>query len=302
MARVLLIFNPLAARADSTLVRGVTRQIAADGWEVEVAGIAKPGDAKVFAAEAVRAGIDVIAVYGGDGTTMQAVEAMVGTDVVLGIIPGGTGNLLAGNLRLPRHPAEAARVIPRGVPRRIDLGRVEAQGTVRYFAVACGAGLDAEVMASTTAEAKRVWGMGAYVARIAQALRELQDDRYRVTVDGMTHEMRAVTVLVANCGEIVPPFLRLRHGITLDDGLLDVVALQADGVMQGANVVSRLLLGLTEHSPLIHFLRGRKITVESDPTRPVELDGEPGGHTPFTAEVMPGAIRVMTLEENGRTG
>ncbi len=299
MSRVLVIFNPAAARADPMQVRAIDRVLRGEGWDVEVAGTSKPGDAKTIAQQGIDDGVDVIAVYGGDGTTMQAVEAIVGTDTPLGLIPGGTGNLLAGNMRLPRDPVEAARVISSGTLRRIDLGRMERPEGARYFAVACGAGLDAEVMAGTSGKAKRMWGMAAYVVRIAHALRNLQGDRYRVTVDGEVTEMEALTVLVANCGEIVPPFLRLRHGITFDDGLLDVVLLHADGVLQGVRVVGRLLAGLTEGTDLIRFARGRHVTVESDPIRPVELDGEPGGQTPFTVRVVPGAVSILVPHYGG---
>ena len=108
--------------------------------------------------------VDVVAVFGGDGTTMQAAAALVGTDVALGVIPGGTGNLLAGNLRIPASPARAARALVTARPRPFDLGRMERPGGAQYFAVACGAGYDARVMAGTLSEHKRRWGMAAYVA------------------------------------------------------------------------------------------------------------------------------------------
>jgi diacylglycerol kinase family enzyme len=266
---------------------------------VELVETRKEGGAHVLAHQGVETGADVVAVYGGDGTLMQTVPAIVGTGTPIALIPGGTGNLVAGNLRIPRDPMEAARLITHGTPRLIDLGRLQLSNRERYFAVACGAGLDAEVMASTTAEAKRAFGLGAYVARIYQGLQELKGDHYRVTVDGEVIEMDAVTVIVANCGEFVPPFLRLGHGITFDDGLLDVVLLDADGVLQGVGVLSRLLLGLTD-SPAMRFARGEHIVVESEPIRQVELDGEAaGGDTPFTASIVPKAIEIMVPGPDG---
>jgi diacylglycerol kinase family enzyme len=162
-----------------------------------------------------------------------------------------------------------------------------------YFAVACGAGLDAELMAGTTAAAKRRWGMGAYVATTVQALAHLNVVRYRITVDGEVIEPEGVMALVANCRELIPPFLPLGDAISLDDGVLDVVVLNAANVLQGANVVGRLLTGFAASSELISYARGRNITVETDAPLPVQLDGEPGGVTPFTAEIMPGALHVI---------
>ena len=303
MARVLLLVNPAAARHDQLMLRAIRRYLSTSGWHVELAETREEGDAQALAQQGIETGVDVVAVYGGDGTLMQTVPSIVGTSTPVALIPGGTGNLVAGNLRIPRDPMEAAKVITHGAPRPIDLGRLRLADRERYFAVACGAGLDAEVMASTTAEAKRAFGIGAYAARIYQGLQELKGDHYRVTVDGKVIEMAAVTVIVANCGEIVPPFLRLGHGITFDDGLLDVVLLHADGVLQGVGVLSRLLLGLTD-SPAIQFARGEHIVVESDPIRQVELDGEPaGGDTPFTAVIAPQAIEIMVpATTTDRTG
>ncbi len=293
MARVLLLVNPAAARHDDLFLRAIRRYLSTSGWHVELVETRAEGDAQVLARQGVETGVDVVAVYGGDGTLMQTVPAIVGTSTPIALIPGGTGNLVAGNLRIPRDPMEAAKVITHGEPRAIDLGLLRLADRERYFAVACGAGLDAEVMASTTAEAKRAFGVGAYAARIYQALQELKGDHYRVTIDGDVIEMDAVTVIVANCGEFVPPFLKLGHGIMFDDGLLDVVLLHADGVLQGVSVLTRLLLGLTD-SPGMRFARGEHIVVESDPIRQVELDGEPaGGDTPFTASIVPKAIEIM---------
>ncbi len=293
MPRVFLIVNPAAARHDQLFLRAIRRYLTTAGWEVELAGTARAGDARILAKHGVEQNADVIAVYGGDGTLMQAVPSIVGTDVPIALIPGGTGNLVAGNLRIPRDPMEAAKVVTHGTPRSIDLGRVQIADRTRYFAVACSAGLTARVMASVSGEAKRAFGIGAYMAEIYHALQELRGDQFRVTIDGDVIEMEAIALLVANCGEMVPPFLKIGHDIKFDDGWLDVVFLHAEGVLQGVEVLTRLILNRIE-SPLIRFARGRHITVESEPVRAVELDGEPeGGETPFTVDVAPLAVQIM---------
>jgi diacylglycerol kinase family enzyme len=134
------------------------RVLRAAGWSAEVLATGGPGDARTLAEYGMKQGVDVIAVFGGDGTTMQAAAALVGTDIGLGIIPGGTGNLLAGNLRIPASPERAARALVSGRPRPFDLGRMERPAGPQYFAVACGAGYDARVMAGTLSEHKRRCG------------------------------------------------------------------------------------------------------------------------------------------------
>jgi diacylglycerol kinase (ATP) len=290
MSRALLITNPAAARTQQRAVEAVMRTLRGAGWDAEVLATGGPGDAKRLAEYGVKEGVDVVAVFGGDGTTMQAAAALVGTDVSLGIIPGGTGNLLAGNLRIPASPARAARALVAGKPTPFDLGRMERPGGVQYFAVACGAGLDARVMAGTLSEHKRRWGMAAYVATTLRLVGDIKSTMHVITIDGVEYDAHAAMVLVANCGEVIPPLVRLRPGIRPDDGLLDVVVVQANGFSQSVRAVWDLLRSA---DTLVGFASGREIRVESDPVQPVQLDGEGGGVTPFTATVVPGAIRIM---------
>src|SRR5256714_6579410 len=142
MTRALLITNPAAARTDARAVTAIRDTLRRGGWSVDVLATTRPGDARRFAAEARTHGFDVLVGYGGDGTAMQIAAGAVGSGIPLGIVPGGTGNLLVGNLRLPRDPAAAARVILTGRTAAIALGSVERPDRTHYFAVCAGPGLD----------------------------------------------------------------------------------------------------------------------------------------------------------------
>lgn len=296
MARALLITNPAAARTQQSAVQAVMKVLKGAGWSAEVLATGGPGDARTIAEYGVKEGVDVVAVFGGDGTTMQAASALVGTDVGLGVIPGGTGNLLAGNLRIPASPERAARALVSGKPRRFDLGRMDRPGGAQYFAVACGAGYDARVMAGTLSEHKRRWGMAAYVATTLRLITDIRSTSHLITIDGVEYDAEAAMVLVANCGEVIPPLVRLRPGIRPDDGLLDVVVMRANSFGQSVRAVWDLLRDAPNaegEETFVGYARGREIRVETNPVQPVQLDGEPGGETPFTVTVVPGAIRIM---------
>jgi diacylglycerol kinase (ATP) len=302
MPRVLVITNPAAARTRPQSVDAVMRTIDAAGWQAELAATTGPGDARQLAADGVAQGMDVVAVFGGDGTTMQAAAALVGTEVSLGVIPGGTGNLLAGNLRIPTAPARAARALVGARPRPFDLGQMERPDGLHYFAVACGAGYDARVMAGTRSAQKQRWGMGAYVATTLRLIGEIRSTDHIITIDGVEYDANAAMVLVANCGEVIPPYIRLGAGIRPDDGLLDVIVVRANSLTQSVRAVWDLL----RTAPIVEgldtnvgYARGREIRVESHPVHPVQLDGEPGGETPFTATVVPHAINIMVPEGSG---
>jgi YegS/Rv2252/BmrU family lipid kinase len=294
--RVLCIANPAAARTRPRSVDAIMRTFDAAGWNAELAATTGPGDARRLAAEGVAGGVEVVAVFGGDGTTMQAAAALVGTDVSLGVIPGGTGNLLAGNLRIPSSPARAVQALVRGRPRRLDLGRIQRLDGLHYFAVACGAGYDALVMAGTATEVKRRWGMGAYVATTLRLISQIRSTAHLITIDGVEYDANAAMVLVANCGEVIPPWVRLGAGIRPDDGLLDVIVVRANGFGQSVRAVWDLLRAAPEvegFDTYVGYARGHEIRVETLPAQPVQLDGEPGGETPFTATVVPGAISIL---------
>jgi diacylglycerol kinase (ATP) len=298
VARALLITNPVAARTNDSTPRRLARSLEQGGWSLDVATTTGPGDARELARQAVESGVDVVAVFGGDGTSMQAAAALVGTEVPLALIAGGTGNLLAGNLRIPAAPDRAAQVLMKGRPRRIDLGRVILPDGVHYFGVACGAGVDALVMGSTAAADKRRWGIGAYWATTFRVLPGLRSTPCRITVDGEPFDVRAALILIMNCGEMVPPLIRVRPEIAPDDGFLDLVAVTADTTWEGIRGLCRVVIDgrrtLIRETSYLRYARGTRFTVEPSDPLPVQFDGDPVGVTPFTAEVVPGALTVMT--------
>lgn len=295
MTRALLITNPAAARTDARAVTAIRETLRGGGWTVDVQATARPGDARRFAQAARDDGIDVLVCYGGDGTAMQAAAGVVGSDIPLGIVPGGAGNLLAGNLRLPRAPTAAARLLLHARPMPIDLGAVERGSLVQYFAVCSGAGFDARLMADTPGPAKRRWKMGAYIARALVALPSVRSTLHRVTVDGVTHERRAAMVLIVNCAELLPPFLRLHHAIEPNDGWLDVMTLDAEGTLESLLAFWEVLRSSSTAGRRLWFARGRTVRVETleGEQRPVQLDGEVCGSTPFEARLIPGALSVL---------
>lgn len=298
MARALLITNPVAARTNESTPRRVARYLSQAGWQLDIAVTTGPSDARVLARQGIESGVDVIGVFAGDGTTMQAAASLIGTEVPLALIPGGTGNLLAGNLRIPANPARAARVLMSGRPRRIDLGKVVLPDGEHHFGVACGAGVDAEVMGVTAAVDKRRWGIGAYWASTFRVLPGLRSTACRITVDGEAFELRAALVLIMNCGELIPPVIRIRPEIAPDDGILDLVAITADSTWEGIRGLCRVVFDgrreVIRTTPYIRYARGTHFTIEPAEALPVQFDGDPVGVTPFTAEVVPRSLIVMT--------
>ena len=120
-----------------------------------------------------------------------------------------------------------------------------------------------------------------------------------MTVDGVARDLPAALVLVANCGELVPPFVRLRDDIAPDDGWLDVLVLRAEGAIESLRAFAELLRRPTNGARWLWFGRGRQVRVDvlEGPSRPMQLDGELWGNTPFEARLLPAALNVLVDPE-----
>ena len=218
---------------------------------------------------------------------------IAGTGRPIGLIPTGTGNRLADNLHIPWGPEAAADMILAMRPRAIDIGRIVAPEVTRYFAVAGGCGFDAEVMFRTTTSAKRTWGSGAYVATAIRMAMAMPRAQVRVDVDGVAVEREAVMVLLANCGTILPIGHKFGAHIVEDDGLLDVILLNAHSFLGAGRIAWALALGDSSRHPGFEFRRGRVVKISSEPGMAAQADGELCGRTPLTAELLVGGLTVL---------
>jgi diacylglycerol kinase family enzyme len=135
--------------------------------------------------------------------------------------------------------------------------------------------------------------MAAYVAQGWSTLGSVKSVPTRVTVDDQVIEGGAASVLVANCAEFIPPFVKFRKGVAIDDGLFDVVILTAEGLFESMGVVLEWITG-DDGSTRVRYARGQIVSVEMAPDQAAQIDGEPAGRTPFTAELLPGALTVLT--------
>ncbi len=293
MSEALIITNPAAARAMGRGLAAARRRLEGGGLRVTVATSAATGEGERLAREAATRGVDVVIAHGGDGTVMDVAGGLVGSGRPLGVLPGGTGNVLAGTLGVGRSCVAAADTIRRGATRTIDLGRLTTAAGTRYFAVNCAAGFAARLMAETAQHHKRRFGIAAYAARALVMALDLVRAAARVEVDGQVHAGRAVTVIVANCGHIIPGVLPLSQDIRPDDGVLNVAVLDADSTAAALRVVWRLLQRRPDADRGIVFLQGRQVRVSCDPPLLVQADGETLGATPMSVELMPGALTVF---------
>lgn len=227
-----------------------------------------------LARAAVAGGARVVISCGGDGTVLECLEELAGSDAALALVALGTSNLLARNLGIPSDPAAAMAIVTEGQRRRIDLGRLhDAGGTDRLFAVAAGIGFDATMIEAAPAGLK---GRLGWVAYLAAALRHLRDPAFPVELvcDGRPLGRRMVrSVLVANVGRL-PAGLTLAPDAVPDDGLLDVVVLSPRRLRDWLGLGIGLLRG-QRHARGVEHLRAAAVSVTARSPQPREIDGDP---------------------------
>lgn len=260
------------------------------------AGVADPGwyevkksrQAPKRAKAAVKAGAELLLVWGGDGTVQRCIDAVAGTGVTVGIIPAGTANLLATNLGIPHDLAQALDVALGGRNRRLDLGRVNGE----HFAVMAGAGFDATMIDKADSKRKSRLGVMAYVQGGMAALRS-GTENVHVTVDGVTlFEGRAGCVLVGNVPTAAGG-LRVFRDAKPDDGVLDFGVATAGSAGQWLRVLSRVALRHAERSPLVHITQGTAADVRFAAPVVYQLDGGTRKATDrLRFEIVPGALEV----------
>lgn len=264
-------------------------------WSVSVTNTY--GDGNRQARQAVEDGADIVVAYGGDGTVMEVVNGLIGTDVPLGILPGGTGNVLSVEVGIPQTLVEAAKLLVSedSAVRRIDAGQCDADGweESRHFLLRVASGFDAQRVNMTDRELRDKFGRMAYFVGALQAIPESTAVQYSFTLDGEQVQVEGFTCLVTNAGNMGIEGLSLAPDIDIGDGLLDVISVND---LDFASL-SAAIKSITNQQPEPEHFRhwqAREVTIASDPAQPVIGDGEKWGETPVTIKVLPKAIGVIT--------
>jgi diacylglycerol kinase family enzyme len=230
-------------------------------------------------AAALAAGVDVVLVCGGDGTIRNVAQVLAGSGTPLGLLPAGTGNLLARNLDIPLDdPAKATRMALCGQNRPIDVGRVwiDESAEEQVFLVMAGMGFDAAIMAGAPSDLKARVGPLAY---FISGIRALKGPHVKISLSMNTDpelRRRVRTVVVGNCGKLLAGLV-LMPAAKVDDGLLDVVAIAPKGIIGWLAVTARVLSRRRSGHPIVEHWQGTTVTLTAEGPHQAQLDGDPVG-------------------------
>ncbi|ALJ18929.1 diacylglycerol/lipid kinase family protein [Microbacterium sp. No. 7] len=312
--RAALVYNPI--KVDAARLRAQVEAASADaGWHPPLffeTTVDDVGEGQARAA--LDAGAAVVLVAGGDGTVRAASQAMAGSDVPLAIVPSGTGNLLARNIRLPLDDADAmVRAAFDGETTRIDVGfarlrRPDREVDEFAFVVMGGMGLDAAMIANTSGSLKKRVGWVAYVDGAARSLVRAKPFSIMYQLPGhRMHRANVHSALFANCGSL-PAGLELIPEASVSDGELDVALFQPKGAFGWLLVwrrvawdnsvlrrfrAGRRVLALRTADNAVIYARGTGIDIAAAEPRPVQLDGDEFGEATHVAvRVVAGGLLI----------
>nr|WP_246318653.1 diacylglycerol kinase family protein [Leifsonia psychrotolerans] len=249
---------------------------------------------------AVRQGVAMVIVAGGDGTVRAVAEALRDSEIPLAIVPSGTGNLLARNLQLPLSSIDESTAIAfGGEDRAIDLGVVSVTGANgdtddHVFLVMAGLGVDAEMIAATNPDLKKQVGWLAYIDAGMRVFPKAVPFRIRYSLAGRPDRSAHIsTILIANCG-LLPGNLQFLPKAQVDDGILDIAVLKPKGVLGWLKIwrrvgwengvlrrtkTGRKLIEVTEETNerTMTTLQSADIRITVEGPQPFEIDGDEFG-------------------------
>jgi YegS/Rv2252/BmrU family lipid kinase len=311
--KALLLFNPVSGahlEYRAATMRRIAEVLRRAGVEVLVEATHARGSAGDQARAAIQAGCDAVFACGGDGTVFEILQGVAESTAMMGVIPLGTGNVLAHDLGLAARPERAAAQILDFEPRTISLGHIQTAGRSRFFTVAAGVGVHAELLYRANARAKQ---RGGYLAYYTQGARLLFRHRFVPfpveinTNNGEVVKTTALELVAMRVRSFGGPLRRWRPGSSLLSPDLRLVLLRNSNRAHVLRYAMQALAGFAPYDELetpdadLSFVYAKSVMCGSPSVRPAELrvqaDGELLGPTPTLISIVPHALTLLVPPE-----
>ena len=294
LRRAAVIFNPAKVTDWITFRRHVEYELKSRGWDRALWFETTSEDhGRTMTEQAVREKVDLVLGAGGDGTIRVICSGLAHTGIPFGLIPAGTGNLLARNIGIPLDEVAALDVAFDGVDKALDLVRLQLDDQPPdHFAVMAGIGLDAVIMERADPKMKKAVGSAAYFVSAAQNANHPAMHATIAVDDQPPIKRRAHLIVVGNVGFLMAN-IQLIPGARADDGMLDVLIASPRTLSDWIRLTTRVLTRRKQPDDQLDRLTGHKVTITVEERDHVQLDGDTVGEcNTLTAEVVPGALQL----------
>ena len=282
-----LIINPAAGRGKARKVLPKVKNILDSyGIKYSCSITTKPAEATSLARDAVKKGFKKIIVLGGDGTVNEVINGIIGANVVLGVIPIGSGNDFCMGLGIPGKTKDACRVIIGKYAKRIDVGKLND----RYFGSSAGIGLDAET-AYEAGKNNKLTGLLLYVYSLIKTLIRAKPHFYRISVDDKKFDFKGWIVAIGNC----PSYgggIKITPDAKVDDDIFDICLIGDIAKWRVLYYLPVVVIGKHKVFKNVQFLRGKRINIETASLK-AHLDGEIITSSNFKFEIIPKSLNVL---------
>jgi diacylglycerol kinase (ATP) len=290
------------------------------GWSVTLRETSRPSEATELARHAADKGARVIIAAGGDGTVNEVANGLVNTDAALAVLPVGTTNSWALQMGIPAlNPLlpgtqaakmiaalgeRVARPLPANYYRKVllDATRVLVEGRTvavdmgeiagRYFLMWAGIGFDAAIAQSVPLKEKKTLGSWAYVLPAIESASRFYGTDACLNLDGKPVKVNTPFIVVSNI-QLYGGMIAIGARACLNDGKLDICVFKGGGFLTFVQQAMKVLTGRHLEDPQVEYYQCREIAVESAPSLPVHVDGEPFTKTPVTIHTAPSALKVI---------
>ncbi|MBV9670439.1 MAG: diacylglycerol kinase family lipid kinase [Acidobacteriales bacterium] len=311
MKRATLLYNPRAGSNRAKRLEAVERakRVLVDaGVAAECVATQSADSAGAQARDAIQRGSDTVLACGGDGTLHDTLQGVVGTDAAVGVIPLGTANALANDLRIPAHPERAARTILQYKPRWLPAGTIsyarrEGEPATRYFTVMAGVGPDAAMVYELSAKWKNSLGLLSYLVKSAQLFLSHHFATFEVEYDdlitGMRHTTQTISVMAVRITDFGNVLRKLAPGAALENADLRIVILTKHPRINFLLHLTSALVGYRPGLPGIKFASASEVRCHvldghrEEQTIRAEADGEHLGRLPVTIGIRQRAFRLL---------
>lgn len=286
--KILFIVNPISGGRDKRRIPGlIEKHLDKNIYEYRISYTERVEHGYMLAKAAVKDNYDVIVAVGGDGTVNEVSKAIINTNVVLGIIPFGSGNGLARSLKVPLNAAKAIQVLNTIKIDIIDSAKLNEH----YFFNVAGSGFDAHI--SQCFANNKIRGFVGYVKTTFQELRKYIPQEYSLTLDGVIYTRKAFIVSIANSSQYGND-AHIAPRADVKDGWLDVVIVKPMAWYMIPLVALRMFNKTAESSKYVEMFQAKVILIKREIEAAIHLDGEPRmEQKDMMIEILPLSLKVI---------